>query len=270
MKRVIWRRNVSVLAGRSHLATGTPCQDSVSTVYRRNVSAVSLSDGAGSCTHSHIGSQICANTLCSIMCRHFDELWLMDATEAKAKTLQTIAELLICEADERNLSLHDLSATALAVAVKKNRFIAFHIGDGVIGIELEDSMGNKQLETLSAPDNGEYPNETCFINSNTALQHLRLKRGSIRQPNGSSISGFILMSDGPESALYRKADACLAPACSKLLACARSYKKVDMRHELNATLELITRSKTQDDCSIALMAHVQPLHSDHTNMRKTV
>lgn len=256
MKRVIWKRSVSALAGRSHLAADTPCQDSVSTAYRRNVSAVSLSDGAGSCAHSQIGSKACASTLCSIMCRHFDEMWHMDEAEAKAKTLQTLVDRLAREAVERDLSLHDLSATALGVAVKKNRFVAFHIGDGVIGMELADPTGSKRLEVLSAPDNGEHSNETCFVTSSAALQHARLHRGSIRQPDDSSISGFILMSDGPEAALYRKADARLAPACSKLLASARSCKKDDMRRGLGATLELIASTKTQDDCSIALMAHV--------------
>ena len=255
MKRVIWKRAVATSLGRSHAEHLTPCQDSVATTYRRNVSVIALADGAGSSRHSEVGSMICARTLCSIMCRHFDEIIHMDTSEARLRILQTIRDQLKAEATLRNLDLGDLSTTALAVAVKKNHYIAFHLGDGVIGAEVLLPSGLRSLRTISPPENGEYSNETHFVTSSSAHDHARLHVGLIKHGSQERISGFVLMSDGPEAALYRKETEGLAPACSKLLASARSLNKRELNVRLKETLKLLSVTKTHDDCSIALMAH---------------
>lgn len=256
MKRVVWKRACAAVQGRSHLIDQTPCQDSVATTYRRNVSAIALSDGAGSASHSQFGSEVCARTLCAILCRHFDEIWHMDQQNARCKIVSTLQGQLGCKAEELAVDVSALAATILAVAVKKNRYIAIHLGDGVIGAEVAASDGSHELVTLSAPENGEHSNETFFVTSGSAEAHVNVLLGSIRERDRGDITGFILMSDGPEAALYRKADRALAPACLKLLGSARGLKKTDYRHGLRGTLELIARSKTHDDCSIAIMARV--------------
>lgn len=256
MKRVIWKRACATSQGRSHVKDQTPCQDSVATIYRRNVSVIALSDGAGSASHSQFGSQVCARTLCAILCRHFDEIWRMDQQEVSGKIISTLHGQLGSKADELNVDVSNLAATVLAVAVKRNRYIAVHLGDGVIGAEVTFPGGGKELITLSAPENGEHSNETYFVTSHSAVAHTSVQLGRILNFNQSVITGFILMSDGPEAALYRKTDSSLAPACSKLLDSARKLKRIDMLCGLRGTLELISRSKTHDDCSIAIMAHV--------------
>ena len=256
MKRVVWKRACAAVRGRSHQIDQTPCQDGVATTYRRNVSVIALSDGAGSASHSHFGSEVCARSLCAILCRHFDEIWHMDQRDAKCKIVSTLHGRLGCKARELNVDVSALAATLLAVAVKKNRYIAIHLGDGVIGVVVAVLVGSRELVTLSAPENGEHSNETFFVTSGTAEAHMSMLLGRVRECDRSEIAGFILMSDGPEAALYRKADSVLAPACTKLLDSARDLRKVDYRHGLQGTLELIARSKTHDDCSIAVMVHV--------------
>lgn len=256
MKRVIWRRCVTAITGRSHAIDGTLCQDSVDTTYRRNVSAIALSDGAGSMRLSHIGSKICTKTLCAALCRHFNEIWNSSDGDAAAKLLQTIRYRFTAEANRLDAKLQDLAATALAVAVCKNRYIAIHLGDGVIGIEKNAANGERQIDVLSTPDNGEHSNETFFITSDSALAHMRIYKGTITENHNVTVSGFILMSDGSETALYRKSDNTLAPACIKLLSSARSLKKKEMVTGLRQTARMISQTKTLDDCSIALMAHL--------------
>lgn len=256
MKRVLWKRACAAVQGRSHASERTPCQDSVGTTYRRNVYAIALSDGAGSARLSHYGSQTCAHVLCATLCRHFDDIWHMDADDAGAKLMQTIRERLAGKAKELDAEPADLAATALAVAVKRNRFIAAHLGDGVIGVELTGPDGIRELKTLSAPDNGEHSNETYFVTSDSAMEHVKIVTGTVRGQQNTAVSGFILMSDGPEAALYRKADCALAPACQKLLDAGRTLDKKDLQIGLKNTLELIAHSKTHDDCSIALLTHV--------------
>lgn len=249
MKRVIWKRCGRTKQGRSHLSVNVPCQDSVATLYRRNVSVVALSDGAGSAELSQIGSKICATKLCEVCCRSFDVIWRMSEDVARASLVRTLHKVLAEELPS-GYEMDSLASTALVVAVKRNRYIAAHLGDGVIGVRGRDS-----LRLLSGPDNGEHSNETTFVTSRDAVDRLRIYRGLLRD-KGEHITGFILMSDGPEAALYRKQDSKLAPACSKLLEAAGSMNKQEAGRLLSETLELIASTKTFDDCSIALMTHV--------------
>ena len=149
------------------------------------------------------------------------------------------------------------ASTLLAVAVKKNRYIALHLGDGVIGCRYEQEQGDSEIgvRVLSVPENGEHANETVFFTSLGAQEHLRMYAGQLKGTN-EVIDGFILMSDGPESALYRKTDSSLAPVCGKLLLSLRDMEKRKMQKSLNATVEMIASSMTCDDCSLALMVHV--------------
>lgn len=249
MKRVIWKRCARAKQGRSHLSSHVPCQDSVATLYRRNVSVVALSDGAGSAELSHIGSKICVTKLCEACCRSFDVIWKMSEEVARASLVRSIQNALAEELPD-GYEINSLASTVLVVAVKRNRYIAAHLGDGVIGVKSGDS-----LRLLSGPDNGEHSNETTFVTSNDAVDRLRMYRGLIKE-EGDCITGFILMSDGPEAALYRKQDGKLAPACSKLLESVGHLKKREVDLLLNETLGLIASTKTFDDCSIAIMAHV--------------
>ncbi|WP_354003635.1 PP2C family serine/threonine-protein phosphatase [Thermophilibacter provencensis] len=253
MKRVVWKRCGYARRGRSHLADHVVCQDSVGTSYRRNVSVVALSDGAGSAELSYVGSKVCASVLCDVFCRSFDVIWRMPEEAARASIVRAIRKALM-EKLPSGYEMSSLASTALVVAVKRNRYIAAHLGDGVIGMRGRDSSGDF-LRALSGPDNGEYSNETIFITSSDAVSRLRLYRGLV-QDGGSRATGFLLMSDGPEAALYRKQDGQLAPACSKLLDAVSCSTKGEANSLLSETLELIASTKTFDDCSIALMSHV--------------
>lgn len=253
MKRVVWRRCGCTVRGRSHVVEDVPCQDSVGTLHRRNVSVVALADGAGSAMLSHIGSKVCVSVLCEACCRSFDALWKMSEEEARATLVMTILGALAEELPAGH-GVESLASTALVVAIKRNRYIAAHLGDGLIGMRGTDSHGYF-LRTLSCPDNGEYSNETTFTISSDAINRIRVYRGLIRD-GASCVTGFILMSDGPEVALYRKQDKCLAPACSKLLDAASQVSKRETNRLLHESLDLISSTKTFDDCSIALMSHV--------------
>ena len=253
MKRVVWKRCGCARQGRSHLADHVACQDSVGTSYRRNVSVVALSDGAGSAKLSHVGSKACVSVLCDVFCRSFDVIWRMPEEAARASIVRAIRKALM-EKLPSGYEMNSLASTALVVAVKRNRYIAAHLGDGVIGVRGRDSSGD-YLRVLSGPDNGEYSNETIFITSSEAVNRFRLHRGLV-QDGRNRATGFLLMSDGPEAALYRKQDDQLAPACSKLLETVGCATKSEANSLLGETLELIASTKTFDDCSIALMAHI--------------
>ena len=93
-----------------------------------------------------------------------------------------------------NCTVKDLASTLLFVAVKDDKFILGHLGDGVIGY-----LKNNCLKTASLPNNGEFSNETYFSTSKDASSHMKLAKGSVRD-----IDGFVLMSDGTADSFYNK------------------------------------------------------------------
>ena len=103
---------------------------------------------------------------------------------------------------------------------------------------------------LSAPNNGEFSNETYFVTSDNAEEQMRVYRGLI-EFGRQAITGFVLMSDGPENALYHNATRIMAPACSKLLRSCRALHENEMSLRLQETLENVIARKTNDDCSLA-------------------
>ena len=254
MRRTDWKRTSGRTQGRSHAKDAIPCQDAIRTCFKRNVHCIALADGAGSAALSHIGSSLCVKTLCNELCCRFDSLKRLSDDGLSDELVSCIKSSLL-EFVGEGADIRPFASTALAVAVKKNRYIAAHLGDGVIGLELISKNGLRHLQTLSSPDNGEHSNETFFTTSKDAANRMRIYRGVIKDDR-RMITGFVLMSDGPESALYRKTDSALAPACTKLLDSTRVMKRRPLMRGVENAMRLIADQKTFDDCSIALMAHV--------------
>ena len=104
-------------------------------------------------------------------------------------------------------NIQEFASTLMFVAVKENKFIISHIGDGVIGY-----MENDELKIASEPDNGEFANTTVFTTSKQAILSMRLIKGELK-----NISGFILMSDGTSAALYNKHKKQLSSGIAKIM-----------------------------------------------------
>lgn len=255
--------------------TNTPCQDQVLCQrFASDTVVAALADGAGSAKYSHYGAWLVVKRASELVDRHFDEAFGSEERRATfaqklighlQKNLQQLALLginLTSEEREQNseqrsellvpCELQDLSSTLLLVAVKKNRYIALHLGDGVIGAEL--TQGNRsKLRVLSKPSNGEFSNETFFVTLAQATQKTRVITGST-EGWPWRISGFILMSDGPEAALYSKRQKTLAPACKKLFAANAKLEQSTMDEQLSCAIRDVIQKRTDDDCSIAIMS----------------
>jgi serine/threonine protein phosphatase PrpC len=232
------------IIGRSHIESNTVCQDSISISYRREVSCVSLSDGAGSCKHSDIGSKLTSKILCKAFSSKFDILFKLEDRESA----QYLIDQIITALDSKGISLQcdisQLSATAMFVAIKNDTYIAGHIGDGVIGI-----LHSNNLSVLSQPENGEFSNSTFFVTGNNAASHLRIYRGTIQ-----SGDGFVLMSDGTAESLYDKQMQQLSVGCSTLFQWFFKTTEKKMNKILQSNLENLISKKTTDDCSIAIVS----------------
>lgn len=216
---------------------------------RGGVQVLCLADGAGSTTHSEFGAQAVVDEGCAMLVEHFTRLVESDDAERSGRD---ILERLHARLDKTALRFDctqaDLASTFLAVAVSDDKFVAVHIGDGVIGY-----VKNHELRVVSAPDNSEFANQTTFVTSPNVESSIRLFRGSLDE-----VSGFIQMSDGASASLYDYRTKKLAPACEKLIetvstAPTRQAKNPQHKKRLRRFVDTKLRQATKDDCSIGIL-----------------
>lgn len=243
----MWSAIQCAVQGRGHLKNNIPCQDKTYSISSENFIAVSLADGAGSCSLSHIGASLVTRTICELLQRNF-ELYFSnnDGVAVKKDILRIIIDELNKSAIVNDCEIKDLSSTLLFVAVRNNCFILGHIGDGVIGY-----LKNNMLKVASSPNNGEFVNTTIFTTSNSALASMKLIRGNVE-----GIDSFILMSDGSESVFYKKSNSTLSDGLKKIIIMSEILPKDEIEKRLTQLFNNKVRLHTSDDCSLVCLSNV--------------
>ena len=241
-----WKLASAYVAGREHLAKNIPCQDRTFELTNQHSTGVfyglSLADGAGSYKFSDIGAEIITKEIIEYLKSNFSSL--LKVKNVSGKILQHIEKRLSVEAKNRSIDIKELSSTLLFVVLKKDKFIAGHIGDGVIGIL--DKSNN--ISVLSHPDNGEYSNSTFFTTTENYPNRLRIIRGNIIDS-----TGFILMSDGADASLYDSRTKKLAPISAEIINWLNIGSSEEVNFALQSNLNEIIKQKTFDDCSLGIL-----------------
>ena len=239
------------IVGRSHAATAAPCQDFVSVYRSSTMACIALADGAGSRPKSEHGAEAVVREVLRVLSADFDDFYKKCCSEPRdlGRNLhQKLITALCNEAELQDCEVDALASTLLFVAHKGNRFIAGHIGDGVIA--QVDETGTPTV--LSFPENGEYANTTVFVTDIKAAEHLRLYCGETK-PN---FLGFVIMSDGCAESLYDKKLSQPAAAITKLLTWNKDLSRPKVKSILAGNLEGAFSKKSSDDCSLALLSVV--------------
>lgn len=190
--------------GKDHVQSGLPCQDKTAYRMKNGVRAIVLSDGAGSKKNSDLGAEVTTSTVADMVVENFDEYFLMLENEPERANLlareivkEVYKNLNQVASDNDNLSIIEMSCTLLFVAMKEDKYIQGHIGDGLIGELITNEQG-VTVKIRSLPENNGAPNITFFITDSDAVDNFRIKSGFVP----SNVKGFVLMSDGPEEVLY--------------------------------------------------------------------
>ena len=240
----MWHIHTSSAIGRSHRRSGAPLQDRTCVRTENGVTAVALADGAGSASLSQEGAEAAVQCTCRFLCRNFDTLYCTETPAAlRGEVLTQAREAVERRAEELGVPVGELACTLMAVAVKGDRYLIFHVGDGVIVYQKEG-----KIKTASVPWNGEFANRTVFLTSPDALRRSKGYRGI--QPK---LEGFCLMSDGSGAALYEKRRARPAPILKILLQQAQLLENDVAAEILETVMRRIVSPRTQDDCSLILL-----------------
>jgi len=234
--------------GRGHATQNKVCQDKVLAIhFQDNHSAiVALADGAGSCSHAHLGAEFVVSVIGSLIHKRFEN-YFQTPEIAGSEILHSLQSGLKYLSYSRGAPLPSFSSTLLFVYVcmdKKNtRYLAGHIGDGVIAMKTQ-----KGVCVLSQPENGEYANSTFFLTGPNAVDHFRICKGHV-----TDHAGFLLFSDGPAECLYIRAKKELAPASESILNWLSEYSERKISRLLKWNLRHVFKEMTCDDCSMALI-----------------
>ena len=244
----MWNIMQCAVQGRSHVKDGIPCQDKTYSIFSNQVLAAALADGAGSAKLSHFGAEEITKQLCAHLTQQFDHYYQEEnGVAVKQKLMDSIRDCLRQTAKRLQCEPKDLSSTLLLAAVKGDRFILIHIGDGVIGY-----LKNRQLKIASHPENGEFANTTVFTTSQQAINAMRLIKGRLEE-----IQGFVLLSDGAEASLYHKGTRQLAGALKRVMELSFVIPAQRIQQLLEESFQNVVRMATMDDCSILILTNDQ-------------
>jgi hypothetical protein len=197
-----WKVVHQSVAGTSHEALATPCQDfhrvvELARPHGEHFLIVACSDGAGSATHSHFGSQAACHSfveLATAMCTEDRELCDFSLEMARDWITQ-IRERLQAEADAQCVTLRDLACTLLGVICCGHKSLFFQIGDGAIVIATGDVYS-----PVFWPQSGEYANTTNFITDRDSPAALEFRTSTVE------FSRLAVFTDGLERLILRFSD----------------------------------------------------------------
>ena len=232
----------AVCTGRRHLEAGLPCQDRVFLCRKEGRVCAALADGAGSRENSHLGAACVTRCTAELLCRDFDRLWGLETwTLGRELTEHCLRELARLEPP-----IDEMASTLLFFAAGEDgRYLAGHLGDGLQVLVPETG----EPRVFSAPENGEYLNETVFLTSTDAAEHLRLYRGTLTAPGA-----LLLMSDGVEGSLLQRSTGVPAPACRILAQWLGREDEETMDQILEENLRQVFAAHTGDDLSLIVAA----------------
>lgn len=224
------------------------CDDRFHIDHRNGWIILALADGAGSKSHASWGARRTVRALCDAAAELLaDEggscLETKALQQSKAQLVARVHRSLDEEALRLGVSRDALASTLLFAARRDSSpwWVIGHIGDGMVaGLHRDGSAS-----VLSAPRNGEFANETFFVTSDAASDHLRLFR--------RRAAGIALMSDGTAHTLYDAAANRPAPALATLAKWQREQGSAKGSTILRRNLEAAVAPRTRDDCSLVMI-----------------
>lgn len=243
----MWKYMQCAVRGRGHERTNTPCQDKTYIFDAYHTRVIALADGAGSAKLSHYGAECVSENICRLLAQNFDIFYDSDnAFMVKKDILSNALIKLEKLASNLGCTLQELASTLLFAAIKQNKFILGHIGDGVIGYSK-----NGIVKVASCPHNGEFANMTTFVTSASAIKDFRLFKGTL----DDGIDGFVLMSDGTETSFYDKKKQSLSTALASIMDLLRVTPPRETEQKVNVFFHEVIRKNTLDDCSIIVFVN---------------
>lgn len=250
----MWRHLAQSLRGASHLADGSPCQDSHAVRLLGDASAdtfvACIADGAGSAKYSDEGAALACAAVVENAVAFFDAHAGFDGLDVD-EVLQWCEDArrrIKDNADMSGCSTREFATTLCVAIVSPTGSYFFQIGDGAI------ILGSKGLYgVVFWPQSGEYANSTNFLTAREYRERLEFLK--VR----SDFTDLALFTDGMERlALQFDKQTPHPPFFQPLFNALRSSDDVDgLNKDFRAFLRSESvQSRSDDDKTLVLAALV--------------
>ena len=170
-----WAIVSASVIGTSHVATGTPCEDSCyanveSDFHGRPVLVALVADGAGSAAHGGSGAERAIESAAAAILKQIQQVEYCLNEEFATNCVISVRERLYADANAEGDLARDYACTFLGLVSSCLTTVLFQIGDGGIVVDFGEGL------TLAVePMSGEYANHTYFLTDMDALDHLSVK-----------------------------------------------------------------------------------------------
>ena len=205
-----WRAAGASRRGRMHANGGTHREDSLAFDAHDRATVLCVSDGAGSCQHSRIGSHVAALRVVEFLLaatEKVDSAVAADATKLKEHLSSKVTEAVLCATDalldlakKSGCSPKDFRCTLLTALHYRGEqhelLLTNQIGDGAICLLRKD----QSTARLGASDSGTHSGEvSCFVPDDCA----RVKAKAVDVISDvAALECVLLCSDGIEDPFY--------------------------------------------------------------------
>lgn len=220
-----------------------PLQDKIVVSNDLNVNVLCLSCGTTMSKVSHFGSSIVTQKAAEFITINFDEIFEQTELEVKESLITYILSSLKRQASLMSVTVDELAANLMLIAVKNNKYVSFCLGEGMIGYYHENNM-----EVLFS---GRYES---FITSRDAMLDLEVKKGLVK-----GVKGFTVMSTGTAQILHSAGEGDFLEALCGVITSTNSITEEELETNLQNVFDEYVIRKTSSDCSIAILAEYRSL-----------
>ena len=254
-KCIPWRVVPASVVGASHQQRDLPCQDAhYWEILPEGILIAAVADGAGSAALAEVGSEVAVGAAVETLRNNPQALTTspenLEAWQGILLHGIKVASLSVAaEAVMRNVSARDLATTLILVIATPQMVAVAQIGDGAVVIEdLQE-----KLIALSAPQQGEFLNETIFLTTPQAWEkaQFQLWQGKVEQ--------LAIFSDGLQLlALQMEDGSPFEPFFKPLFRFVKEAEdEVEARQQLTKFLASNrVKERTDDDVTLFLAALV--------------
>ena len=256
-----WRVAAQSVLGTLHEKTGVVCQDShrweVLPYADSLILVAAVSDGAGSASHSQLGSSLA----CDLWVSEFKAL--IETGESVEVVDQPFIESWLARlhrevcvrAESEGVSPRQLAATFLGAAISEEHALFVQVGDGAIVISCSEEPDCH--DPVFWPESGEYANMTYFATEEKAAGHLQFAS------SGQRVEELALFSDGLQSvALDLTQKTAFQPFFTGMFRTVRSSKSGNEKSVEEGLRAFLTSKKlaerTDDDKTLVLATRCLP------------
>ena len=242
--------------GTAHLSDGSPNQDSVVVItagnrFAGNVAVIAVSDGAGSARHSQHGSRAACTAAVESLNRQLNR---NPSIAIKRHLLRSALHRAVRNARQkvihtarRNDAAHPITAVreyacTIMLAVLSKEFIGIaHVGDGCVV-----AGDGREWRLLSAPDNGEFANETRFLTDPRNLPRVQVI-------SDSGVDCLAVITDGLQDVALSRGETPYERFWTPLYNALNRTLEVPADSLLESLLGRVGQSgRASDDCTIVV------------------